>query len=144
MAVGEDQCVGLLLAGVAQAVLGFLGVGGEADGDDQVVGAHAAHLLAIAAAETRDQVNPLVSVLQVVNEVIGDGEGAAHADDVDVVGIDDEVDGFFEGDVVEFAAQAFDAGARGVDAFTGEVAVTGLLRLVGDHAADALLIVLHR
>lgn len=50
MAVGEDQGVGLLLAGEAQAMLGFLGVGHEADGDDQIVGAHAAHLLAIAAA----------------------------------------------------------------------------------------------
>lgn len=51
VAVGEDQGVGLLLAGEAQAMLGFLRVGHEADGDDQIVGAHAAHLLAIAAAQ---------------------------------------------------------------------------------------------
>lgn len=144
MAVGEDQGVCLLLAGVAQAVLGFLGVGGEADGDHQISTAHAAHLLSITTAKAGHQVNPLVSVLQVVNEVVGDGEGAAHADDIDVVGVDDQVDGFFERDVVEFAAQAFDAGAGGVDAFAGEVAVAGWLRLVGDHAADALLVVLHR
>lgn len=51
VAVGEDQGAGMLLAGEAQAVLGFLGVGNEADGDDQITGAHAAHLLAIAAAK---------------------------------------------------------------------------------------------
>ncbi|MNN26594.1 hypothetical protein D3C81_1401030 [compost metagenome] len=133
-----------MLAGEAQAVLGLLGVGHEADGDDQIVGAHAAHLLAIATAQPRNQVNALLSVLQVVNEVVGDGEGAAHADDINVVGVDDQVDGFFERSVVKFAAQAFDAGARSVDAFAGEVAGAGLLRLVGDHAADALLVVLHR
>ena len=144
VAVGEDQGVGLLLAGEAQAVLGFFGVGHEADGDDQIVRAHAAHLLAIATAQPRNQVNALLSVLQVVNEVVGDGEGAAHPDDINVVGVDDQVDGFFERGVVEFAAQAFDAGAGGVDAFAGEVAGAGLLRLVGDHAADALLVVLHR
>ena len=144
VAVSEDQGVGLLFAGMAQAVSGFPGVGGEADGDDQVAFADAAHLFAVAATEAGDEVDAFLSVLQVVNEIVGNGEGAAHADDIDVVGVDDQVDGFFEGNVVEFAAQAFDAGARGVDALTGEVAVAGLLRLVGDHAADSLLIVLHR
>lgn len=144
VAVGEDQGVGLLLAGVAQAMLGFLGVGHEADGDDQIVRAHAAHLLPIAAAQAGHQMNFFLRVLQVVNEVVGDREGAAHADDIDVVGVDDEVDGFFEGGFVKFAGKAFDAGEGGVDAFAGEVAVAGLLRLVGDHVADALLVVLHR
>ena len=142
-AVGEDQGAGLLFAGVAQAVLGFPGVGGEADGDGQVAFADAAHLFAIAAAEAGDEVDAFLSVLQVVNEIVGDGEGAAHADDIDVVGVDDQVDGFFESRVVEFAAQTFDAGKRGVDALAGEVAVAGFLRLVGDHVADALLVVLH-
>lgn len=65
-------------------------------------------------------------VLQVVDEVVGDGEGAAYADDINVVSVNDEVDGDGERRVVEFAAQAFDPRARRINAFAGEVAVAGV------------------
>ena len=39
VAVGDDQGLGLIVLGNTQAVLGFFAIGGEADGDDQVVGA---------------------------------------------------------------------------------------------------------
>ena len=86
----------------------------------------------------------LVGVLQVVDQVVGHRKGAAHADHVDVVGIDYQVHGFLEGSVVQLQPQAFDARQGGVDALARQVAAAGLLGLVGDHAANALLVVLHR
>jgi len=133
-----------MVLGDPQAVLGLFAVGREADGDHQVIGTHAAHLLAIAAAQAGDQVNTLVGVLQVVDQVIGHRERTAHTDHVDVIGVDHQVDGFFKRHIIQLQPQALDTRQGRVDALAGQVAAAGFLRLVGDHAADALLVVLHR
>ncbi|MCY1448260.1 hypothetical protein D9M71_649170 [compost metagenome] len=69
----------------------------------------------------------LVGVLQVVDQVIGHRERAAHADHVDVVSVDHQIHGLVEGLVIEFQPQPFDARQGGVDAFARQVAAAGLL-----------------